>query len=96
MFSNAYLNNTLSCVARYMLGLAGVPSVIQFFGFFGLPESPRWLMEKGRVDDARKALQQIRAVKGVDNELNEIQLAIDEQKKLSNCALPVSSFHNNL
>ncbi|XP_052283950.1 proton myo-inositol cotransporter-like isoform X1 [Dreissena polymorpha] len=67
---------------RYMLGLAGIPSVIQFFGFFGLPESPRWLMEKGRRDDARKALQQIRKVQGVENELQEIQDAIDEQKKL--------------
>ncbi|WAR25276.1 MYCT-like protein [Mya arenaria] len=68
---------------RWMLGLAGVPSVIQFIGFFGLPESPRWLMEKGRVDDARRALQQIRKVNGVDNELQEIQSAIDENKKFA-------------
>lgn len=66
---------------RYMLGLAGVPSVIQFFGFIGLPESPRWLMEKGRVEDARKALQQIRKVKRVDNELKEIEMAIEMNKQ---------------
>ncbi|KAL4226775.1 hypothetical protein ACF0H5_014754 [Mactra antiquata] len=66
---------------RYMLGLAGVPSIIQFFGFIGLPESPRWLMEKGRTDDARKALQQIRKVKGVDNEIREIELAIQQSQQ---------------
>lgn len=64
-----------------MLGLAGVPSVIQFFGFIGLPESPRWLMEKGRTDDARRALQQIRKVKRVDNELKEIEMAIEQNRQ---------------
>ena len=64
-----------------MLGIAGVPSVIQFFGFIGLPESPRWLVEKGRIDEARKALQTIRKVKRVENELKEIHLAIEENRK---------------
>ncbi|XP_045164785.2 proton myo-inositol cotransporter-like [Mercenaria mercenaria] len=66
---------------RYMLGLAGVPSVIQFFGFIGLPESPRWLMEKGRREDAMKALQKIRKVKRVENELKEIEMAIDQSRQ---------------
>jgi SP family myo-inositol transporter-like MFS transporter 13 len=64
-----------------MLGLAGLPSVIQFFGFIGLPESPRWLVEKGRIEDARKALQTIRKVQGVENEMKEIELAIEENRR---------------
>ena len=65
-----------------MLGLAGVPSVIQFIGFLWLPESPRWLMEKGREEDARKALLQIRKVPSVENEINDIRQAIAAHKKL--------------
>ena len=38
-----------------MLGLAGIPSVIQFLGFMFMPESPRWLVGKDREFEARNA-----------------------------------------
>ena len=66
---------------RYMLGLAGIPSVIQFLGFLGLPESPRWLVEKGRVGEARKALVQIRKTVFVDEELNSIEQAVADHRQ---------------
>lgn len=43
-----------------MLGLAGIPALIQFIGFFFMPESPRWLMQKGHEEKARQALYSIR------------------------------------
>ena len=41
---------------RWMLGIAAVPSIIQFFGILFLPESPRWLGKKGRDQEQQKVM----------------------------------------
>lgn len=45
---------------RYMLGLAGIPSLIQLVGFLGMPESPRWLASKGAYQEAIEVLRRFR------------------------------------
>ncbi|KAL0968630.1 hypothetical protein UPYG_G00269370 [Umbra pygmaea] len=65
---------------RYMLGLAAIPSVIQFFGFLFLPESPRWLMQKGRNQEARRVLSQIRDGRSIEEEYDSIKTNVEDEE----------------
>lgn len=59
-----------------MLGLAGIPSLLQFCGFFFMPESPRWLLGKGRDNKAKSVLEKIRGTTDVTTEIEDIKAAI--------------------
>lgn len=67
-----------------------VPAIISVLLLL-IPESPRWLMEKGKTEQARKSLSWLRPDQSaVDGELVGIQAAIDEAKVsrgASSCSL---------
>ncbi|MDA7930379.1 MFS transporter, partial [Akkermansiaceae bacterium] len=44
---------------RWMLGIEAIPALIYSFMCFGLPESPRWLIDNGQRDEGKKILGQI-------------------------------------
>jgi putative MFS transporter len=47
------LNQSTGLGWRFILGTSTFISVVLFFARFGLPESPRWLWNQNRVDEAR-------------------------------------------
>src|SRR6516165_6039111 len=72
-FSN-YLIGTLKLGDlewRWKLGIAALPAAIFLVMLFGIPRSPRWLVKKGRVDEAREVLR-ITGEQNYEEELRDI------------------------
>ncbi|XP_059671119.1 probable polyol transporter 4 [Cornus florida] len=61
---------------RIMLAVGILPSVFMGFALFFIPESPRWLVMKNRIDEARSVLLKINEIESeVEERLAEIELA---------------------
>ena len=65
---------------RLELGVTAIPAALFFVMLFRIPRSPRWLVEKGRVAEARTVLQMI-GEKNFEQELQEIVSSIDVERK---------------
>ncbi|NXC85677.1 GTR5 protein, partial [Cercotrichas coryphoeus] len=56
-----------------LLGLTGIPSLLQLLTLPFFPESPRYLLiQKGNEEQARRALQRLRGREDVDDEIQEM------------------------
>ncbi|NXK66151.1 GTR5 protein, partial [Sylvietta virens] len=56
-----------------LLGLTGIPSLVQLLTLPFFPESPRYLLiQKGNEEQARRALQRLRGREDVDDEIQEM------------------------
>ncbi|UOF88975.1 sugar porter family MFS transporter [Fodinisporobacter ferrooxydans] len=58
---------------RWMLASSVVPAVIIVLLRFGTPESPRWLLSKGRIDEARQVIHQVFGPEYDIESLGEVQ-----------------------
>nr|WP_321983401.1 sugar porter family MFS transporter [uncultured Lichenicoccus sp.] len=67
---------------RWMLGLVAVPGALFLAGVFVLPDSPRWLMMKGRRQDAVNVLNELRPDSAaVQSEIKEIEDQLRQKQK---------------
>ncbi|XP_074583994.1 putative inositol transporter 2 [Curcuma longa] len=64
---------------RWMLGVAGIPAVLQFFLMWSLPESPRWLYRKDRKEEAAVILRKIYPANEVDREIEALRLSVEDE-----------------
>ena len=64
---------------RWMFAVAALPSFAFFVALFFVPESPRWLVEKGWEDDARSVLMKVGGRAEADLAMREIKEVIAEE-----------------
>jgi len=64
---------------RYMFGLAAIPSIGLIIGMWRLPDSPRWLISKSKVEQAKQILKRLRTVSDVSPEIMDIQKSMEKQ-----------------
>jgi major inositol transporter-like SP family MFS transporter len=87
--SNAFLGSIADGghIWRWMLLLASLPAVLLWLGMLLVPESARWLLSKGRIDEARATLRRTRSANTIENELHEMQASVAKDAKVGKGSL---------
>jgi sugar porter (SP) family MFS transporter len=64
---------------RWMFASAAVPSCLFLFTLLGVPESPRWLVQKGRTEQARTVLAKFMNAPEAEAEFEQISVAVEQE-----------------
>lgn len=64
---------------RWMLGLEALPALFYFLALYAVPESPRWLVMRGRVAEARAILARVGGGEQADADLKAMADSLQSQ-----------------
>lgn len=93
---NAFIGNVWgegNGVWRIMLSIEALPAIALFIGMMRMPESPRWLVSKGRDDEALQVLSTLRTKERAKAELGEVESMTSEEA--SRKSLPIAEILRN-
>jgi Sugar (and other) transporter len=69
--------------AGTILGIGAIPGAALAISMIFVPHTPRWLVSKGRTQDARQVLERTRAGGEVQAELDSIQRVVRKERRSS-------------
>jgi len=72
---------------RWMLGVEAIPAIIYFFALFAVPESPRWLIMRGKATEALQILSRVSGKKQAEADLGAVQESLDAEAHLEKGSL---------
>lgn len=79
-FSNYKLSGLGPDAWRWMLAVMGAPALLFFVALLFVPESPRWLVQKNRKDEAFEVLKRINGEYAAFDEIEAIDKSIASEK----------------
>lgn len=71
-----YALSTAAHQWRWMFGLGAIPALILIVGMMALSESPRWLISRNKIEEARVVLKHTISEQNVENEIHVIQSSL--------------------
>ncbi|CAN1260057.1 Inositol transporter 4 [Linum perenne] len=67
---------------RWMLGVAGIPALVQFMLMWSLPESPRWLYRENYVNEAKQILEKLYPEEQLEAEIQSLKNSVENDKAI--------------
>lgn len=77
----AFANNDVLSSWRPMFYAGIIPGLILLIGMLFLPETPRWLMSKGREEESREILRMVEEPKLVEDSIRRMKDEINKDKE---------------
>lgn len=71
-FSNYLLSGTGEHAWRWMMGVEAFPALLYTLLAFSIPKSPRWLLSRDRLDEARLVLQKLNPKSDIEALMKEL------------------------
>lgn len=69
---------------RWMLGVSAIPAILQFIVMLSLPESPRWLFQKDKCEDAVAVLEKLYPQEQLEDEVQGLISSVSSGLELNN------------
>ncbi len=72
---------------RWMLGVEAAPAVLYLLGLFTVPRSPRWLIMKAKLDEAKKVLLQFSSPSQAETDLKAVTESLEADRHKEKASL---------